>query len=548
MKKVAAVLLASSMLLCMTACGTKDPYDGSRVKDSENTLDIITINKGYGTKWLEALADKYSADHPDVTITIKRESEDTTINALLESGGDSVSYSKYDLFFGATDAGDYVSNALKNPETSLLAELSEVYNYDPDGKGKAKDRVADSLMTAFERTNINDETVYYTLPWTDSVSGLLVNDDVLKAHLGENWEAEYPIRTTDEFDGVLNALTQAISQKGTQDTYAMIHSGNTNYYHFLYYVWWAQYEGLDGIADYYNGLYFDEVTQTKKVGTGIFLQQGRLEALKAMEKVMDAGKGYSYPTSDRLNWNETQMYFMLGRAGFFPNGDWNNLEMEKTFPDSNVKFVRMPVVSALGTKLGITEAELKSVVSYVDTVNDGGSAEKPTLNPSAVGGKNYTVDEIIAEVDNARRMSFSYANYHTAYVANYGLGKKHAIDFLKFMTSEEGQRIYASVMNGPSTPFGFDAKADETLWDGFNEFAKSRYKVAKNTNYMFLRNDLPLGAKGMAAFRADSLAPIEALLHRSDNRMTAQQIFDVDYNYYNGKTTWTDLLRRAGLM
>ena len=62
-----------------------------------------------------------------------------------------------------------------------------------------------------------------------------------------------------------------------------------------------------------------------------------------------------------------------------------------------------------------------------------------------------------------------------------------------------------------------------------------------------IRDDLPLGGAGLVAFRATASAPIEVLLSRSENRMTAQEIVDTDYDYYHGKTTWTDLLRLAGI-
>jgi ABC-type glycerol-3-phosphate transport system substrate-binding protein len=269
-----------------------------------------------------------------------------------------------------------------------------------------------------------------------------------------------------------------------------------------------------------------------------------------METMLGPSTGNSHPESNGLTWEKTQMYFMLGRAAMFPNGDWNNLEMEKSFPESDILFMRLPVISSLGAKLGITEAQLVSVIDYVDSLSDGGSVAKPSFVPIVVDedAGALTLDEVIEKVYAARTITFSYANYHTAFAASYGLGLESAKKFLTFMASNKGSKIYAKAMSGPTLPFGYDIAADPEIWNGLNNFAKTRWTVAKNASYYYIRNDLPLGKAGLGGYMGQKEGPIEVLVSRAVNPRSAQYIFDLDYAYFNNSTAWTDLLRRAGLI
>ena len=538
MKKFLALLLCAVLMIPAAACGRGDPnnpYEDDGAADTENTLDIVTINKGYGISWLVALADAYTAQHPDVKITIRTETQDATITALLEMGEGN---SKYDLYFAGLDILNFVKSALNDPENTFLEELSDVYNAEPDGT-PIKDTLDPSLLVAFENQipgGSEEDVAYYTMPWVQSTSSLLVNNAVVSEILGENWREEYPIRTTAELEEVAALLKPSVSP--------FIHAADTDYYHFMYEAWWAQYEGLDNVADFYDG-YYTTATGQRTRGPGIFLQEGRRAAVDALASLLDPAKGYSYPDSNNISWNETQSRFMLGEAAFFPNGDWNNLEMQTTFPDSDILMIRLPIVSGLKDKLGITESELRLAVSYADAVLDGETdVQKPALSPTG----EYTADEVLAEVMTARTITFSYSNFHTAFVASYGKGVSHAKDFLIFMASEAGQKVFAQAMQGPTLPYGYDVSEDAEIWNSYSDFAKSRWQVASNATYYFRRNDLPLGGVGLVPYRMIADAPLEVLVSRAGNTVSAQTICESDYTYYTSPGVWDDLMRRAGLM
>lgn len=526
MKKLVVLFLA--VVLCLSTIATSGCVKKEEASDDPNSLDIVSLNKGYGVDWINALIEGYKAKNPDVKITFKSEVEDTIMTAALEAEA------SYDLYFTGVSAIPYIKKALLNPDEALLEELTSVYNATPDGT-PIKDTMNKSLLDAFDWTDGNGDTVYYTMPWTQGVNGFLVNEAVVEPLFGENWREQYPCRTTEE----LFEFCDALKSKGT---YSFIHSASSAYYYFAYEAWWAQYEGVDGIADYYSGLAMG--TEGKKViSDAIFLQEGRLECMKVMERMMSPANGYDDPASNGYSWNDTQIHFMEGDSAMFVNGDWHSREMSSNYPTHKVVMMKLPVISALGTKLGITEEVLQACIDYADALSEGEAPAKPTLSPSGA----YTADEVLNEVCAARTITHSLSNYFTAFVPAYSPSKEIAKDFLVYMASAEGQKIYAKALNGLTQPYGYDISKDPEIWNAAGEFEKSRFEIAKNASYCMIRDDLPLGGAGLRPFRATGDAPIEVLLSRSNNRLTAEEIVQTDYDYYHNKTTWTDLLRLAGL-
>ena len=116
------------------------------------------------------------------------------------------------------------------------------------------------------------------------------------------------------------------------------------------------------------------------------------------------------------------------------------------------------------------------------------------------------------------------------------------------MASEAGQKVYAKAMQGPTLPFGYDVSEDAEIWNDYSDFAKSRWSVASNATYYFRRSDLPLGGVGLVPFKMVADAPLEVLVSRDNDRKTAKQIYDADYEYYKVQSVWDDLMRRAGLI
>lgn len=524
--KLLAVVLTVLLVGSAFACGEKDPPDG------DNTLDIMVINKGFGTKWLYALAEAFEDDHEGVVVTVKEEYSEDTLDSKLQAG---LAYSKYDLFFGGTVMNAQINGQLHG-SSDYLENLNDVYAAVPAGESRSiEQKFTSSLVKAYTYEDAAGETVRYTMPWVQNVNGLLCNNEAVEAVLGANWQTRYPCRTTDELVEFCQELDGKLP--------AFIHCADKQYYHFLYETWWAQYEGLDEIENFYKGLAYNAQSQKYEVSTDIFLQPGRLEAISVLERLLNPVNGFDIKDSNGFTWNQVQMNFMSGKSAMFSNGDWNNLEMGKNFPNNDVRFLKMPVISALGEKLGIDEAELRAAVTYADGVLAGKTPQAPELHPT---GK-YSAEEVLAEVCAARRVAHTTSQYFSTYVASYGLGKELAKEFLVFMASDRGQRIFTEATGGLTMPYGYDLAADEAAYANYSQFAKSRWEIVKHADYFYNHFELPLGEAGLLPFEAVKLAPIEVLVSRLNKTMSAEDVCNEDVKYYGIPQHWTNLLRKAGL-
>ena len=523
----AAVLGVSALVLPLSGCNSNTAYEG------DYGLNIITLKKGYGTEWLEALADEMEEMYPGITIVIKTEVVDTNITNKLDAGE---GYCEWDLFFGGTDFRSYIKTTMDGSNV-VLADLSDIYA-NPASEEETiivEDKLDDSLLSSFQNENAAGETKYYTMPWTQGINGLLVNNEVVAGALGADWRETYPCRTTDEWMDLLDALAG-------EGEYSFIYAAGQQYYQTLYNVWWTQYEGLEGIENYYSGMAYNVTTDRMELSPLIFEQDGRYAAMDVMESIMK--DPYVYPKSTGIEWDAMQTYFMAGEAAMLPNGDWTNIEMGKSFPDNDVQFMRVPIVSALGEKLGITEDELRAAVSYADALLDGETATKPVLAPKEVNGVTLTADEVLQEVYDARCVVDTYANLHTVCAAAWSPRLEYAKAFLKLMASDKGQEIYAEAMDGnTSLPYGYDISTCD-WFASTSEFAKTRYELAKNATYYYRHAELPLG-NDLLAWRAVYSAPIEHCLYSLG--WSGDDVVQEDIDYYSTGTRWTDLLKKAGL-
>lgn len=505
-KKIVALICCIALVATFSACG--------KSQNDANTLYVVSINKGYGTEWLKSVAKAYEAKNSDISIDIKPVYDDGIIKNNLESGAQ---FCNYDLMF----TGNF---QFSTPQ--YLADLSDLYSSVPEGKDKTVEELLDkTVRSAFKMKNDSGEDKYYYMPWTNGVEGLLVNYDAAKTVLGSDWESKYKMRTTDE----LLEFAYAIKNAG-KDVYAFGHCADTHYYHFLYETWWAQCEGTESIKNYYNGRYYDEISSTMEIGPEICKQEGRLQSLKVMESIF-AGKGLSDKDNNGRQFDTIQTLFMKGKFVLFSNGDWNNLEMSKSYPNVDVRFVRCPIISKLGEKLGITEEKLRAIIDYVD----GETSQKPEV-----------ADSVIEKIREARCLTHSQIDAQTMAIPAYSTKINIAKDFVKFLISQEGQNIFVEKTGGITIGFGYDFEKNPS-YSSMSAFAKSRWQIAKNASY-YLYPQEKLSKVGLTAFKVKELAPIPVLLCRDTKPMTAQEIFDYDYNYWtqNSNTEWNALIQLAG--
>ena len=506
-KKLLALLLATLMLLSMVACTGSGNNSNTHKPGASKKLKIVCANFGYGTDWLRAIAQAYSAKHPDVSIVVENTPVPHTVLAQIEGG-----LSAYDLFFGTSGA------ALAGfSEGGTIISLEDVYAATPEGEDK----------TVAEKMGIMADYMTYkggkwTIPYVNSVVGMVVNNDTMKTLFPEGYTLP---KTTDEF----LALCDVVKSKGA---YAYLE--NVGYTDYMVETWWYQYDP-QGWDNYWSGTYVDEngnkVVDTD--GSVVLNQPGKLEALKLNETLLNLKNGYNHKYCMSMDFAEAQLAFLGNGYGgiddklvaFMPNGAWLENEMELVLAESPADFemFRVPIISSiinvLPDKSVADDAELSALVTAIDAGN------------TALSGAGYEVTQNDYDRVKLARISAAQNTYaHTAAVISTTKYPEEAKDFLVYLASDEASAIAARVLKGVTLPFGYEPSSDKGY--EISKFVQSAIKVTIGSNAIGHPTTVPV-MNGMRISKLLSSALVADLIN---GNKTAQQIYDDDLGWY--KNDW----------
>ena len=467
MKKFIATMLTVVMAGCLVlfaGCGVGGEGGGKDGDgDGANTLKIFLTDAGYGTDWCYELKDLFAQQdwvkekYPGLDIKISTSDDQTLVQSKLSAGENS---NEYDLLFGI---GLYEYYGKNGP---LLDLTESVYNAEVPGENVLfKDKMEDSFLASLGFTEAGStDAAYYAAPWVGGMEGLLYNEDLFT----EN-DLKVP-NTTDE----LIEVCAAYKAKGDKN-YSFIQSYDANYFDYLFFVWWAQYEGVEGYENYFSGI--DNETYSRR----IFEQKGREYSLEVYEKLLDYDKGYVNPLSFTQKFVISQTSFVNGEALMHANGDWFSSEMldvmqSKGDAAPKIKMMRTPVISRLGEKLGITDKELSDIVAYVDAIGAGEDAQVPTFTSS----KGYATEKVVEVVKEARSVVYTIGNAHSAVIPNYAASKDVAADFLRFMATDKALDAFAEKTVGATLPFKH--AIDKEIYDGLALAQQTRIDYFQSAN------------------------------------------------------------------
>lgn len=479
MKKTKILCLLCAFCLSIasfSACGF------GKVQGKKGLLQIAAFEGGYGNTWAQALADAYKRHNPDVQINV-------TCNPFVRDwAGTAISSGLADKDIYFTD-GISIGSACENYES--VVDISELYKMKPKAGDKEEEltieeKIRPEILEDMKYGGDNEkyQNKYYAVPSSSGPCSLILNVTALNASLGEgNWREP---RTTDEFFELCDAIVAAnksVSVQGVSHRiYPFIFSGlkGIDYVRYLYNHWIIQYSGKeawDGISTFkINGEYKKEA----------FQPEGKKIAWKIMEKVFKrdgsaANSPYLYadPESSGLEFNVAQKYFIQGRACMFVTGDWLEREMEGTTEaSSEMRMIRTPMVSDLSEKL---EADYGVSLGSTHEQKDAKLREMVTAADAGESGVDGVSDEVFAYVNKARKYVFSIGNQMVGFVPSATLNYDLAIDFLRFMYSDEGIQI---VLNESKSYLPVRNPQNYTLANGSN-FIKSTHKFLIDGSEMF---------------------------------------------------------------
>lgn len=533
MKKSISLLLGTIMtastILPVAGCGQKS------VPDTEETLQIYCWQGGYGTEWCDALIEAFKEQewvkekYPNLNVLAPTYNDTWGFAAARLGAGDR---NTYDLLF-SPGAGQYYG-----PDGYVL-ELTEcVYNSMVPGEDILwKEKENQSYRLSNKHVDVANPTseTYYCAPWAGGMGAIIYNETQLNG-LG----IEVP-NTTDE---LIAACATIMANKGAENGkynkgFSFIQSKDApEYFEYLFNIWWGQYEGIQGYNNFWSGI------DNNRYSANIFLQEGREYALEVFEEILDYDKGYLTPSTFTLEFMPSQLAFLKGEGVFHVNGDWFENEMRALTKDlkdmDTFKTMRTPIISALGDKLGITDAQLSALVDYVD-----GEGEKPVFTST----KGYTEEEVIEAVTEARTIVQSLGSGHEAAIPKNAKGKNVAVDFLRFMATDVAQEAYMKATGGNSLPFDYNVKEQNPeLYNSFSTIHQSRLDYFNNG--LYVTYTLPsMGAFPLYSYgglNAFSNMNLFATFSASGNTKTPADFMKDTIDTWT-ESKWDRALRAAGI-
>lgn len=511
MKRLLAILLG--LITCFSCVMATGCNDDEVIKD---TLVIEYYKGGYGEEWIQDLAKEYTNRTGQKVITIPNEGNQgvETMATRLKSGT-----SETDLYFtkAPSFADIYKGTAVAGGKTyaTWFADISDVYNATIEGEGvTVKGKMFDAFEAYYKMPADGKyyDNKYYFFPWVTGTMGIVVNMDVWDTFASGK---EFP-RTTDEFLALCNELKGAMtaSEASLPDTQKkgiapFIYSLSDEYFTSYYQIFMNQYHGNEAMDGFYKGV----GPNGEQYSEHMVAYEGFKQALVFFENLIKPSNGYAHAKSTSMDFQQMQGAFLNGAGLFSINGDWLEPEMQTKYTNARMQMIKTPVLSAVADKCSFKNASnkdeiLRAAIDYVDG--------KTTTIPTGVS------QDDIDYIAKARKVEYVTGNDLIAYIPVYSNQIPAAKEFLKFMASDAGMKIFRNATKGCELPF--DYTNEETVAE-ITPFRKSINSISEVSEARFVNKK----------DRIYSLGGINVLLYNTGTRFakafangekTAQKYFD----------------------
>ena len=524
MKKTISLLLGGMM-----ATASLSAFGACTKEDSASTLYVEISNAGFGITWIDPLIEIFEARHPEITVkkSYMTKKDNEMIAKVTSMSTD------LDIIF-PEDSGS-IRHTYEANVDNIFAELTDIYEAKIPGEERTLgDKMNDQFYDYFTTVRDDGTKRHYMTPWMQSPLGIIMNRDVYTDKYKQKYGA-FP-NTTEEFFAFCDELKNS-------GVVPMIHSLSDSYWASIWDVWMYQYNGQKEMDSWYKGYCLYGEAKGQRYVPEMFDDEGMYEAMCVWENILKPENGWQHEDCNSLDFTQVQNLFLedysdttTPEIAMMPTGAWLEREMEANFsPDElNNEFVRLPVISALGTKLGITDGVLSDIIDYVD-----GEA---TALPSFTSTKGLTNEEVVARVTEARNMNPGYRGY-SAFIPAYSNHLALAKEFLQLMASDEG--IEAMLKEcGSMAAYEYDI-VNSPVKDELSDFMYS-VNVRAQEGYCFSTKDRLFTNGGLQYFNGigGSVGAFFAAKNIKD-RKTVDEIMDMNYNYVS--SMWPTYLSNAGI-
>ena len=499
------IMSVIAFIMCLTVVG----FGYGCKKETPNTatdLEIAYWEAGVGRDFLVNIIDAFKSKNPDINVYLRASADLQTSD--LTSGAD---VNSVDLYF--TTMETYLG--YKN----YLEPLDDILDDEVDGV-ELRSKFDEDILA--QMADQNDGTTY-VLPWSSSVCGLVYN-----ATLFEKFGYRVP-RTSNELKGIVE---EAITKKDQNSANPNPFIHYSLYWNYLLFPWQAQYDGKDAFSDAWQFKYNNEINKVESLTDK---NSGRYMALEALYELLSP-RGAVYTGANQLSHTNSQTIFLDGQALMMPNGSWVQNEMKNTpSNDTEMMIMKTPVLSAVGTKFGITENALRAVVSYID-------GETLTANEQAL--VDDTDDTVIEQIREVRNIAYTeLAQYHS-FIPKYAVAKDAAKEFLKFFYSDEAIKIY---YNTTHLPHPAKLATGSVNTDNWTEFEKRNIQLYNEQTPIIKALTNPIFYQTGQVYSLYHYNPAASFCASvtSPDRQDINQFWESECSYWT--SNWSMLLDLAGI-
>ena len=466
-KKTISLLLACASIMSMA------PMASCGAKKDPRVLTIKVYKAGYGDAFVHAWKEDFEEMYEEEGYKIDIAESNVNLtgapvtNELIMGKNNTT-----DLYITGNAAPSSLWRLSEDEEMDMVAaDLDDVMDSYPikrDGT-EEKTKIADKLLDGYAQYFKWNDT-YYCFPYYSSPVGLVVNPDAYKKAMGD---VAYP-NTTDE---LLSAISTIESKKTTTNVYPLAFAGD-NAFSYMYGVedvWVAQYEGTDYYADFVS---FDNVNSAEEAAemynaTGWAESLNVVKEMQQTKNMMNGSSGFKH--------TEAQGKLVLGQAAFMVPGAWLQNEMYANYAAEvvNMRMIKTPVISALGTKIGL---DSDAILSQMVTCIDAGKSFEETK--AAISAQEITQEQYDA-VTTARGVFYDWGVPAQVVVNSYSPNVELAKLFLRYIASDDAaRRAYAaSTLITPYASSAVDYTQDVNRYTGF---MKSIDEIRKGANASYI--------------------------------------------------------------
>ena len=531
--KIISVAMALSVSVGIFAgCGQKSI-------DTENYLEVYVWDAGYGTAWLDAqLEDFISQDwvqekYPDCDYGLRFNDDNSFAAGRIAQG----STNTIDLFFAGDMQGTFESYAY---------DLTEVL-YEQQVPGEDilyKDKMIDTMYDAMAHHSDTGEVRYYSTPYMFGMISYIYN-----VTLFEDLGLTVP-NTTDD---LVELCEKVKGMEGKNPAYPYKHtiiSSKIGYSNRLFDLFWAQYDGIDGVSNYFNAIAPDGTRNS----VDIFKEKGREVSAHVYENLYKESLGYFDRSSITYEFMAGQTRMLTGEGLIMCCGEWFSNEMAELAEayvergyDYEIGMMRPPIVSEIIDKTPSIK-------------NNGGDKKLSEVIDDIDAGRTAPTDPAVTQEDfdlirKARGvMVCPDAINATAVVAKDATARDMAVDFLLYQATDRANSIYAENTSGGMQAFKFVLKDDDPeLYEKMMNESRNTFRmqadaseITHGDNTEIVYGYYPLVEYGN--FTAIESTGLESLF-MSDESATAADIIAEHDNYWleNNAKRFHNALQRAGL-